>query len=170
MVQYQVELTDLRRKLAEMNSTFTAAFPEVKGLQAQIQKLEEAMKNESSKTVGRIRNEFHAAQRREELLEADYGNQAQLVSEQARKSIQYQILKRDVESIRDLYENLQQKGKEARVASAMSASHIRVVDPATPPDRPFKPNHYTNTALGLLTGMFLGVVLIVMREQLDRTR
>ena len=167
--EYQLKLTDLRRELAELNSTYTSAHYKVKRVQAQIQELETTMEKERSNIMERVGNEYEGALRREKLLSAAYATQANLVSEQAGKAIQYNILKREVDTSRQLYDSLLQKVKEAAVASAMSASNIRVVDPATPPRFPSKPNHLLNTALGFLSGIFLGVVFVFVRERADRT-
>ena len=167
--QYQMNLTELRRQLAELESTYMPAHPKVKIVQAQIGELEATIGRESKKILARIGNEYETALRREKLLAGDYGNQARLVSDQNEKSIQYNILKKEVEANRQLHDGLLQKVKEAGVASAMTASNIQLVDPASPPQLPYKPNHFLNSAMGLLAGVFLGVVFVLVREQVDRT-
>jgi capsular exopolysaccharide synthesis family protein len=62
-----------------------------------------------------------------------------------------------------------QRVKEAGVASALRASNIRIVDPAETPGAPYKPNLINSSALGLLSGLFLGIVFVVFRERSDRT-
>ena len=52
---------------------------------------------------------------------------------QDEKAIQYNILKRDVDSNRQLYDNMLQQLKQSSIASAMHASNVRVVDPAELP-------------------------------------
>ena len=145
---YQVKRTDLRRELAELRSTYTPAHYKVKRVQAQIQEFEATMGKERSNIIERVGTEYQSALRREKKLSAAYAPQAKLVSQQAGKAIQYNILKREVDTSRQLYDNLLRKVKEASVASAMSASNIRVFDPATPPRFPSKPNHLLNVALG----------------------
>jgi len=167
--QYQMNLIGLRRQLVELESTYMPAHPKVKIVQAQIGELEATIGRESKKILARIGNEYETALRREKLLAADYANQARLVSDQNEKSIQYNILKKEVEANRQLHDGLLQKVKEAGIASAMTASNIQLVDPATPPQLPYKPNHFLNSAMGLLAGVFLGVAFVLVREQVDRT-
>ena len=166
---YQVRLTDLRRELAQLNSIFTPAHYKFRGVRAQIEEIEKAIETEHSNVLDRIRNEYETVRRREKLLENDYATQAQLVSEQGSKGIQYTIYKREVETNRQLYDNLLQRVKEAGVAAAMRASNIRVVDPAKPPRRAHKPDHAVNSALGLLGGIFLGVAFVFISDRADRT-
>lgn len=166
---YRGELARLRQELASLTSTFTDDYPKVKSLKARIDELRQAAKAAQTEVLNSRRAEYEAALRRERLIEADYHNQARLVSELARKSIQYNILKREVDTNRELYDNLLQKGKEARLSAAMQASPIRVVDRAIPPSTPFKPNHAKNSVIGLFLGLVAGGAFILARDRLDRT-
>ena len=167
--EYQVKLTDLRRQLAELSSSLTAAHPAVKKVQAQIAALESALEKERTNVIRRIRNEFESAQRRENLLARNYASQARLVSEQAAKVAHYNILKREVDTNRQLYDSLLRNVQEAGMTSALRASNIRVVDSAQPPTRPYKPSLVLNSVLGLLAGAFFGLVFVVLRERADRS-
>ena len=164
---YQVKLTDLNRQRAELGTTYKADYSKMKSVQAQIASLETALKSERAAIINRIKNEYDEGMRREKLLTTDYANQSRLVSEQAEKAIQYNILKREVDSNRQIYEAMLQKVKEASVASAMRASNVRVVNPAKPPRLPYKPSLPMNAALGLVSGVFLGVMLVIVRERAD---
>ena len=165
----QSKLTDLRRQLAELSSSLTPAHPRVKKVQAQIVTLESALDRERGNIVRRIRNDYDAARRREKLLATDYANSARLMTGQADKVAHYNILKREVDTNRQLYDNMLQRVKEAGIASALRATNIRVVDPAQTPEAPYKPGLVMNTALGLLSGLFFAVVFVVMRERADRS-
>src|ERR1035438_10107760 len=88
---------------------------------------------------------------------------------QAGKVTHYNILKREVDNNRQLYDSMLQHVKEAGIASALHASNIRVIDPARPPARPYKPSLLTNSILGLFAGGFFGIVFIVLRERADRS-
>ena len=166
---YQVRLTELRRELAELDSRFTPAHHDVKSAAAQVGELEGALEKERSHIIERIRNDYEIALRRERLLADDYANQAGLVSEQAGRSIQYNIYKREVDTNRDLYDNLLKRVKEAGVASATRAGNIRIVDRALPPRAAVKPDHRVNSLLGLLGGLLLGVAFVIVSERADRT-
>jgi len=166
---YQTKLTDLRRQQAELASTFTDKHPKVKRLAPQIQTLETALTRERGAILKRISNEYEEAQRREKLLEEDYRVQASLVTDQGEKSIHYNILKREVDSNRQLYESMLQRVKETTIASAMRASNVRVVDLAKAPRLPYKPDPLVNGGLGLLAGFFIGIAYIVTTDRANRT-
>lgn len=166
-------IRELQGQLAQLLVQYTPNHIEVKRVQARI----DALKAEQAKAKGadsstiliRIRDEYEAALRREKLLAAAYANQAHLVSAKADEAAHYNLLKRDVDSSRTLYENMLERLKEASIASALRASNIRVVDPAEPPSIPYKPDVRRTITVGLLAGLCIGVVIVVLRERADRT-
>jgi capsular exopolysaccharide synthesis family protein len=166
---YQVKLTDLRRQFAALSATLTPLHPAVKKVQAEVATLEAARDTERANVTHSIQNQFESAQRREKLLAASYDAQARLVTEQAGKATHYDILKREVDNNRQLYDSMLQHVREAGIASALHASNVRVVDPARPPLRPYKPSLFLNAVLGLFAGGFFGLVFIVIRERADRS-
>jgi capsular exopolysaccharide synthesis family protein len=166
---YQAKLTDLRRQRAELAMNFTPAFPKLKQTDAQITTLESALEKSRTAIIKRIRTEYEDARRREELMAKDFSEQSRLVSAEAQKVVQYNILKREVDTHRQIYEAMLQRVKEAGIASAMKASNVRVVDSAKPPERPYQPNVPLQTTVGLLAGLSLGAAVLVGHERRDRT-
>ncbi len=169
LAQYQVKLADLRRELALLTSSLTPAHPKVVRLQAQIAELESTLLSERQNVVKRLKNEYQSAQERERLLSRNYGGQTQVVSQQGEKTIQYNLLKKDVEANRQLYQTALQRGKEASIDSALRSANVRVVDPARPGRSPYKPRVLVNLILGLLGGCFAGVGLVLARDYLNRS-
>jgi capsular exopolysaccharide synthesis family protein len=167
--QYQMDLTSLRRQQADLLVSFTPEHPKVKHVQAQVAELETALERERGRIMGLLENEFQASERREELLSDRYKQQLQMVSNESAKAIQYNLMKREVDTNRDLYQSLMHRVKEAGVTSAISATTSRIVDEAKPPLAPYKPNTLLNAGLGLFAGLFLGVAIAFGRERADRT-
>lgn len=167
--EYQSKLVDLKRQLAELNTTLMPANPKVQRVQAQIEEIEGALRREQSNVVRRLGNDYQSALRREQLLLAETNVQSRLVSVQAAKSVHYNILKREVDTNRSMYESMLQKVKEAGIASAMRASTYRVVDAAQAPSAPYRPRPGRMAFFGLLGGLVLGFGFVILRERADRT-
>jgi capsular exopolysaccharide synthesis family protein len=165
----QEKVTELRRQRAELITTYTEKHSKVQRISAQLEPLEAALQGERAAIVDRLRNDYRAALRREKLLAADYAAQSALVTDQADKAIKYNILKREAESNRQMYEAMLQRVKESTIASAMRASNVRIVDPAEPPALPYKPSLPKNCLLGLLGGFLLGASLLIAREKANST-
>lgn len=167
---YEMRLLELKRQLAELRPSYKPAHYRVQRLESQAAELESALARERKNILDRVGNEYRSALRRESLLAAAYQGQTGKVSSQAAKSIHYDTLRREVDANRQLYESMLQKVKEAGIASAMKATNVRVVDEATPPAEPYKPNVPLNAGLGLLSGTCLGIVAVFLRERAERVR
>lgn len=162
--EFQTKLAELRRQRADLITVYTPDFEGIKRLDAQIARLETEQRKESTTILQTIQNDYLDAQRRERLLESSYQEQFVKVTQQAGIAIQYGILKRTVDTNRELYNNLLQRTAEAKIASALRASGARVVDPATTPRTPFKPSRILNLLWGASGGLLLGLVLGTVRR------
>jgi len=87
----------------------------------------------------------------------------------AQKLVQYNLLKRDADSNKELYDGLLQKLKEAGISAGLRSSNIRIVDPALVPSAPAQPQKARNIFLSLLVGLVGGCGLAFLREYLDNT-
>jgi len=164
----QQKLTALKGQLAEMSHALTPEHYKVQRLKAQIEDLQASMKKGRETILRRIQKEDEQAQRREKLIAASVGEQRQIVAEQSKKTVQYDLLKHEADTYRALYDSMQQRVGEAGVASAIPTSNVHLIDSAEPPARPYKPDLLLNTALGAITGLFFGLVYVCAKENYDR--
>lgn len=67
------------------------------------------------------------------------------------------------------YTSLLSQYEAARLEEAVRANAISVVEEATPPNRPAKPRHVVNIALGLAVGLIGGIGLALLIDNLDTT-
>jgi capsular exopolysaccharide synthesis family protein len=65
---------------------------------------------------------------------------------------------------RKLYQTLLERANDARTASAVSGTPLRLIAPAQPAPRPAKPNVPLNFVIGLLGGLLAAVGLTLLRE------
>jgi len=162
-------LTDLRKQEAEMEVTFKPDYAKAKRLRAEIASLEAIVDGKRTVIVSRLDNELHESRRREQLLGSAYAAQTRLVTDDSEKSIQYDMLKHEVDTNRQIYQVMLQRVDEYGIASALKATNVRVIDPAQAPLHPYKPNLPTNAGAGLALGLLLGVAGIVFRSKADGT-
>jgi succinoglycan biosynthesis transport protein ExoP len=165
---YHIKLTELERQLVDLSTTLTPEHFKVQRVQAQIGELQSAIQTERANVLHRLSNEDATARRREQSLTKAYEEQQKQAEDQAIKAIHYNTLKREVESSRELYQQMLQRVKQAGLAAAMRASNIVLVDPAKPPLLPYKPRVLMNSVLGLLSGVFLGIGFVLVWECADR--
>jgi len=167
--QLKMRLADLRREYSELTATFTAEYPKVKRVRNQIDETEAALESERRVLLRRINDEYRSAVSRSRLLGQAVGQQTNVFNDVAEKSIQYNILKREVDTNRQLYDGLLQRLKEASVSAGLKASNIRVVDAAETPTRPFKPRIVFGLAIAVVLGTGLGLGAAFLQHYLDNT-
>jgi capsular exopolysaccharide synthesis family protein len=85
------------------------------------------------------------------------------------RSTDYETLKREVETNRELYDGLLQRMKEVGVAAGVGENNISIIDAAAVPIAPYKPSLTKNIAIALALGSFFGVGLAFLLEMLDDT-
>lgn len=83
------------------------------------------------------------------------------------KELEYSRLKREAEIDAQLYLEFKNKLAAARIAEAEKAENVSIVDTATPPAFPIKPNKSLNYLTGLMIGLVLGFAATTIAEQLD---
>jgi exopolysaccharide transport family protein len=162
-------LAELKREYARLSTTFNADYPRVKEIQSQIDEIAVAIQEQRKDAAGRITNEYLAAFRRENLVREALHQEQKQMSQVAARAVQYNILKREVDTNKQLYEGLLQRLKEASVSASLRASNIRIVDSAEPPTNPVKPKIPLNLGVAAILGLGLGFCAAFLQERLDDT-
>jgi capsular exopolysaccharide synthesis family protein len=166
--QLESRLSDLMRQRASLDSIFTPDYYKVEQVEAEIKQLQANLSQEYSKWLRRLGDAYAVELRHEKLLEGSYSRQAALVGDQASKAIHYNVLKREVETNRNLYDALLAGMKEAGVNAGARVHNARVVDPALPPRQPDRPKPIRDSAVGLVLGFIMAGLFALIREGSDR--
>ena len=81
--------------------------------------------------------------------------------------LEFVRLTRNIKVNEKLYTTLREKYEEAQIAEAEKIGDVSIVDFATEPRTPVKPNKQTGAMLGIVVGLMLGLVLSFVVEGLD---
>lgn len=162
--EYQMKLSELNRQLADLSTVYKPGYEKVQRLRSQIDELKKDYDRQHNAAIARVRNDYQTAQRREQMLNHAYMAQQGLVTQDAAKTVEYNILKREVETNRGIYEAMMQRVKSFGIASALQPSNIRIVDPAETPLFPTKPNVPMTMLFGMLGTFSLALVWVGVRQ------
>lgn len=159
--------SELESEYKELLKVFKPAYPRMQRLQERIAQVDADIEGEISQIRGGVQVRYQAKLREEaKLQESIAGTQQQILDLQAR-STDFQTLKREVDTNRELYDGLLQRMKEVGVAAGVSTNNISIVDSAQVPRHKFKPNLTLNVLIALTLGLFLGILLAFLFESLD---
>ena len=161
-------LGDLKADYEAKRATFKADYPEMQQLARRIAEVEARIKEEAGAYATAAHAEYEAALANETLLREQVASlQSELLDLQGR-SVQFNILKRESDTNRQLYDALLQRYKEIGVAGGGASNNVSMVDPALPGYR-FKPDIRRSALIGLLLGLMLSFALAFLLERLDET-
>ena len=165
----QQQKAQLQGTYQQKLQTFKPDYPEMLQLKSQIDELNRQIGQETAGVRASVRAEYSAAASQERMLMGQIAALRNQALDVDGRSIQYNILKREVDTNRQLYDGLLQRYKEVGVAGDVRANNISIVDRAEVPRWRFKPNIPLNLAIGLLVGVLLGVLASFVLEFLDDT-
>src|SRR5271170_2049532 len=160
---------DLKIQAAQLNNQFGPSYPKLAQLNSQLKEVDAQILLETKKVAGKVRGQYMAAVQREDLLHDALEKQKQEENKLNESAIDYSILKRDLDSYRQLYEGLMEKMKEAGVSAGLKSNNFRIVDVARVPTAPIEPDIPRYLAFAFILGLTSGVGLAFLQEGLDNT-
>ncbi|HQV02567.1 MULTISPECIES: polysaccharide biosynthesis tyrosine autokinase [unclassified Novosphingobium] len=170
MIQQRAEL---QAQYDEKSKIYKPDYPTMIELKARIDRLDSSIASERKRSNTNKRaelyGEYQAAVRIEaELRQKVAEAKGEVVLDRSR-SIQYNILQREADTNRALYDALLQRYKEVGVAGGIGQSEVSLVDEAKAPGGPFRPRPLVNAIVGLIAGLSLGVGLALALQLLFDT-
>ncbi len=168
-------ISGLRQKRAEVAGEyarlmvqFEPDYPPARSLKSQLDQLDRSIAREEGRVGDSLKDTYTAALERESDLKRRVTGLKTGVLDLRRRSIQYNIYQRDVDTNRQLYDALLQRYKEIGVAGGVGVNNISVVDQAELPEKPSSPKFLLNIIIALFVGGLLGFGAAVLIEQIDQ--
>jgi polysaccharide biosynthesis transport protein len=160
---------DLRIQVADLNTQFGPSYPKLVQLNNQLAEIDVQLQTEMKKIASKVKGQYTTALGREELLGQALEKQKQAANKLNESAIEYSLLKRDLETNRQLYEGLLEKLKEAGISEGLKSNNFQIVNSARVPTYPVEPNVPRNLGFAFVLGLTSGVGLAFLLEGLDNT-
>ena len=165
----------LRQQRAQMSGDyarlmvqFQPDYPPARSIQNQIAQMDRSIAREEARVQGSVQGTYAIAIARENALQARLNQVKTSVLDLRRRSIQYNIIQRDADTNRQLYNALLQRYKEIGVAGGVGVNNISVVDQPEIPSSPSSPILPLNLLVALVAGLVLGGGAAWALEQVDQ--
>ena len=163
----RIKRDDLAARYREKLNLFKPSFPEMVQLKARIDEFDRLIRQQIQDVKDSIKRDYLSALAREDGIRGEITSLEQSLNDQRNKSIRYNILKREADSSKTLYEGLLQRYKEIGVAGGVGTNNISLIDDAVLPERPRTPRVALNLALGLVLGILFGVGTAIAIDYFD---
>jgi uncharacterized protein involved in exopolysaccharide biosynthesis len=191
------ELDRLKAQLADLSSRYTERHPDVRKVKDQIAKTERRKAQLEADAAGASAGADKAAgsandtapmmevQSQLKANEIETGNRQRAIGDLQNRIAEYQSrlnrtpvreqeltdLTRDYDQSRTYYESLLAKRNQSELATNLErrqqSEHFRIIDPPSLPTKPYSPNRFKLSLMGLGAGLLLGLGLTVGVEMMD---
>jgi len=165
----RVRLSELKGEYQQKLATFKPGFPDMRRLKAQMVELERQINNGIETVAGSIRLKYQNSIERERDLKKKLNELESEYSAFQDKSVQYTILKREVDSNRKQYDSLIDKLNAVGVGSEVQTKRGNIIGFAAAPGAPYSPRLSRNLVKVLAVVMALAGAIIYIIELLNNT-
>lgn len=163
----------LEAEYQEKRTLMKPDHPDMLSLRSRIDELNRQIASQGSQVASSranaLRADYLAAASAESALRSRVAQLKGDVLNLRGRSIQYNILQREVDTNRGLYDALLQRYKEIGVAGGIGTTPVSIVDRAEVPGGPYKPSLIFNLLVGLALGLLGGLAAAIALEILNDT-
>jgi capsular exopolysaccharide synthesis family protein len=167
-------IQDMRKTLAEREALlanllkrYKDKYPDVIRVREEISSLKDSIQKESQKVRDSIAAGADLARAKEATMAAELKKKEQESFELSQLRIEYDVLSRQAEQSKLLYNIVLQRMKETDLTSKDKKQNMRVVDSAVVPLKPIKPRVVLTLFLGLIGGLGVAIGLAFFVNYLD---
>ncbi|MGY6552434.1 MAG: GumC family protein [Erythrobacter sp.] len=154
----------LEAEYREKSTYLLPDFPEMVTLREKISAVSDAIAQENSSASEALRAEYAAALAEENSLKARVDELSRGVLSEQERSVEYNVLQRELDSTRTLYEALLARYNEIGAVEGIGSPLASIVDRGQVPLFPYSPKVPLNLAIGLMVGLLLGAMLALAYE------
>ncbi len=167
MMQLLTQKSTVEGELEQERARHFDGYPTVKAKQRQLAAINKQVQNAATNIRNSVRAEYQAAVRSERDLMTQVAHvKNETLSEQDR-DVKYNLLAREVDSNRAVYDGLLQRFKDLNASAGISMSNVSIIDTAEVPLKPSSPNIPVNLLVGLLVGIVLAATTVLVKDYFD---
>jgi capsular exopolysaccharide synthesis family protein len=164
-------LLQLEHQLTALRTSYGENWPAVVQKRDEIKLVRAQFENEKSVVLAQAREQaqldLRAVETRKRLISTSLGEQKDLVNRFHSASIQYNILRREVETNQKLYEGLLERLKQTGVMAGLEFGNIQVIEPGRPNPTVDTPKLLWNLGLAAFLGLALGICMAFLLDFWD---
>lgn len=156
--EFEAQYQEERQRRKEEHPAMQQAGAKIDELNRQISALAASIR-------GSIGDQYRVAQRQESALDGAVAQLKSATLTEQDKGVRYNMLKREVDTNRDLFNNLLQRYNQISSQAGLISSNISIVDRAVPPTSPISPRPFLNMTLAAIVGLLLGLIAAFTRDR-----
>jgi succinoglycan biosynthesis transport protein ExoP len=163
------QLTELQRQKAQLSERYGDKHPEMQKVNASLADAQRQLGIATSNALQAVRNEYERVTLEERTLSQNLEGAKADAQDLSRKSVSYNVMEREAQSSRAVYEALLQRANELRVSSNSRANNVRIVDRAEIPRGPMTPTGRRTWLLAFAVGLIAAVAVAYGLDYMNDT-
>jgi capsular exopolysaccharide synthesis family protein len=167
VMEIRSSITKAESDFGNLKQEYKSRHPKYIQAQSLLAELNRSLGKAVLNVLENARTAYDNLQTTERALEVAMREQETVALELSKQAIQYNVLLRDMESNRALFQSVLNRIKETDLTKDLKTEKIRVVQPAAIPERPIKPQKIRILLLGLVAGLGGGILLALLLNALD---
>lgn len=161
--------TDAQQEVTNLARRYGPEHPKMMAANARMQSVRTELKQQVLQVATGIEKEYRVAQRNEQNLVEQLAAVKQDVASLNRKEFRLRELEQQVEADQRIYDMFFNRAKETSETIGFQVAHARVVEKASPPISPIKPDKPRIVQIAFLLSALTGIGLAILRDALDNT-
>jgi succinoglycan biosynthesis transport protein ExoP len=162
-------ISALKEQRDALMVTYTAEWPAVKKIDAQLKGLEAELKKAPPEIVTSMQRRYEAAVSRENLLRRSYEEQKGTTTQQTRDQIDLIAITQGLETNKQYLNTLLQRQRELQVASGDRSNEVTISTFSRLPKAPVGPPRLRNIVIAFILSLAAGIGLAFLLDFLDDT-
>jgi capsular exopolysaccharide synthesis family protein len=162
-------LVDAQRAKAQLQDRYGDKHPMMQKALADLQEAQRQYDLEVSRAVQQIKNDYDTSVLEEKTMTRALDAAKSDAQDLSRKSVDYNVMEREAQSNRQIYQSLLQRANELRVSSNSHANNVRVVDHAEIPKSPLAPTGRRTWLVSLGIGLVLAIAVAYGLDYMNDT-
>jgi succinoglycan biosynthesis transport protein ExoP len=167
----QVKIDSLEHDLTALRSTFGPNWPAVIQKNRELTLVRNQLEGEKRSTFSRALEQasldYRTAENRHTKLKSLFEDQKDLADQLEKAAIQYNIIRREVETNQKMYDGILERLRQTSVSTGMELGGFHVVEMARPSDVVDSPRTMWNLSLAAVLGLALGICIALVRNYWD---
>src|SRR6185436_8825269 len=169
VVEIRSNIARLESEAANLHQRYKPLHPKYIQAQSQLAEWKSALDRAILSVPQRVRSAYETALVAEQALEIELREQEAVSLALSKISVRYNVLARDVEADRALYQSVLNRMKETVVTKDLKPSKVRIIQQASVPEKPIRPEKVRVVLAGILAGLAGSVLLVFLLNALDRS-
>jgi capsular exopolysaccharide synthesis family protein len=160
---------EAQRQRAQLAERYGERHPELQEANAEVQEARRQYDLEITRAAQAIRNDYETAMLEERTFTQNLNAARADAQDLSRRSVDYNLMEREANSNREVYQALLQRENELRVSSNSRANNVRIVDTAEIPKTPEGSSGRRSWPIGMALGLVLAVAVPFALDYINDT-